>query len=323
MPHPPVSRYSARGFSLVELMIAMALGLLVLAGVLTVFENNSRTRNEMEKANRQIENGRYAMDLLTNDLRVAGYFGEFDSTCLPLPASPNACATDAADLKTNLPHYVQIYDNVSATTLTCLSDVKASTDVLVVRRASTCAVGSANCDTASDSITFFQASMCSPASPSTSELASSNRSSWFGIATDAGTLTLHKRDCSTTADKRRFKTHIYFVANNNQSGDGIPTLKRAELKSGSWSIVPLVEGIDNLQAEVHSSQTEGTCHSPSVTLPTAIKVSLLARNTESTGGYSDSKTYTLGSASVGPFNDAYKRHAYSAVVRLNNPAGRF
>ena len=42
----------------------------------------------------------------------------------------------------------------------------------------------------------------------------------------------------------------------------------------------------------------------------------------------DTKTYTLGRNAagaanvVGPFNDGFKRHTYSALVRLNNPAGR-
>ena len=44
--------------------------------------------------------------------------------------------------------------------------------------------------------------------------------------------------------------HIYFIANNNDPGDGVPTLKRAELgTNGTFSIVPLVEGIENLQFE--------------------------------------------------------------------------
>ena len=35
------------------------------------------------------------------------------------------------------------------------------------------------------------------------------------------------------------------------------------------------------------------------------------------------KTYDLGAGIVvGPFNDHYKRHAYTSVVRLMNPAGR-
>jgi type IV pilus assembly protein PilW len=61
---------------------------------------------------------------------------------------------------------------------------------------------------------------------------------------------LHLHDCATVASLRAYVMHIYFVANNNEPGDGIPTLKRAELDaSGGFSVVPLVEGIENLQFE--------------------------------------------------------------------------
>jgi type IV pilus assembly protein PilW len=55
----------------------------------------------------------------------------------------------------------------------------------------------------------------------------------------------------------------------------------------------------------------------------SVQVNLLAVNTEQTRGHIDTKRYDLGLAgSVGPFNDTLKRHAYSAVVRVNNVSGQ-
>ena len=55
----------------------------------------------------------------------------------------------------------------------------------------------------------------------------------------------------------------------------------------------------------------------------AVRVNLLARNIATGVGHTDTKTYALGAGVVaGPFNDHFKRHAYTAVVRLMNPAGR-
>jgi type IV pilus assembly protein PilW len=52
------------------------------------------------------------------------------------------------------------------------------------------------------------------------------------------------------------------------------------------------------------------------------RVCLLARNLSTTAGYTDAKTYTLGNGvTVGAFSDGYKRHVYTAVIRLMNPAG--
>jgi type IV pilus assembly protein PilW len=39
-------------------------------------------------------------------------------------------------------------------------------------------------------------------------------------------------------------------------------------------------------------------------------------------GYTDGKTYSLGTTTLGPFNDNFKRHVFSSTVRLNNISGR-
>lgn len=55
---------------------------------------------------------------------------------------------------------------------------------------------------------------------------------------------------------------------------------------------------------------------------TAAKIYVLVRSRDETRGYTDSKTYTLGSSVLGPFNDAFKRHVYVSTIRLPNIAGR-
>lgn len=60
------------GFTLIELMVGIALGLLVIGIVTGIFLNVSANRRDMERAGRQIENGRYALQLLNDDLINAG-----------------------------------------------------------------------------------------------------------------------------------------------------------------------------------------------------------------------------------------------------------
>jgi type IV pilus assembly protein PilW len=55
---------------------------------------------------------------------------------------------------------------------------------------------------------------------------------------------------------------------------------------------------------------------------TAVKIYVLIRSREPTPGYTDTKTYTLGSTTMGPFNDGFKRHVYVTTVRLPNISGR-
>lgn len=63
------------GLSLVELMIAMTLGLIVLAGVLSLFMTNKQSYT-LENAVAQIqEGGRFSLDFMRPQLRRAGYTG--------------------------------------------------------------------------------------------------------------------------------------------------------------------------------------------------------------------------------------------------------
>lgn len=61
-----------RGFSLIELMIAMILGLVVVAGAGGIFLSNKRAFNATETVGRIQENGRVAFELMAREIREAG-----------------------------------------------------------------------------------------------------------------------------------------------------------------------------------------------------------------------------------------------------------
>lgn len=65
-----------KGLSLVELLIAMTLSLLLMAGVLQTFLASKQTYSANTALSRVQESGRFAMEFLANDIRNAGYRGE-------------------------------------------------------------------------------------------------------------------------------------------------------------------------------------------------------------------------------------------------------
>lgn len=347
MQPEPTNGAHQRGYTIIELMVSITIGLLILASLVGLFAGNSRERAEIERANQQTENGRYALQVISDDLRNAGYLATFNPGTVTGPnpqlqiptALPNACATDLATLNSAITMAVQGYDNGTNAPACLPADLRAGTDVLVVRRASTCAVGTANCDPQVAGDVYLQASGCA---------AEFSAGTYYALDFNIGNLTLHQKDCVTAAPLYQLRTHIYFIADNDKPGDGIPTLKRAELGPGAFSIVPLVEGVENLQLEYGldtSLPTTGTpavytadpntynACAPAVCISywrntVAVKVNVLSRNVTATQGFTDTKTYTLGLTAggaanvVGPFNDGYKRHTYTSVARLYNPAGR-
>ncbi len=70
---------SARGFSLVELMISLLLGSVVITGVVQLFVSNSATNKLLEGQSRMQESARFALEFIGRDIRQAGYRGCFSS----------------------------------------------------------------------------------------------------------------------------------------------------------------------------------------------------------------------------------------------------
>jgi type IV pilus assembly protein PilW len=345
-PRGHMRAHALRGFTLIELMVGLTLGLIVLAAVTTVFVNISSNRRDMERTGRQIENGRFAMQLLADDIVNAGYFGTFDPRDVGAPATkPDPCSTSVGDMKSAVLVHIQGYA-AGAVKPTCISDVRTGTAVGAIPRTATCIAGDINCDAAAAGQIYLQSTLCN------NELSNPAVSTHYIVAalpaSGPSAFLLHQRDCTTVASLRTYVMHIYFIANNNDPGDGVPTLKRAELgANGASAIVPLVEGIENLQFE-YGLDTDGDsmpdavsgdpgtyggcaadlCYIANWLNAVTAKVHLLSRATDASPGYQDKKTYPLGLQAdgtqlvVGPFNDGFKRHAYTETIRMNNPAGR-
>lgn len=67
-----MSKLRQAGFSLIELMIAMILGLLVLGAAIAIFQSNQRTFGANQGQNRIQENARAAYEMMAMDLRSVG-----------------------------------------------------------------------------------------------------------------------------------------------------------------------------------------------------------------------------------------------------------
>ena len=68
-------RYANRGFSLVELMLALTLGLVVIAGMTQLFRGTGGGHASMESAAGSGESARYALAFLGHSARHAGFLG--------------------------------------------------------------------------------------------------------------------------------------------------------------------------------------------------------------------------------------------------------
>jgi len=341
------------GFSLIELMVAVTLGLLLILAMATLLAQQNKARAELENTAAQVENGRYALSILQSDIQLAGYYGEFSGPLAVPAALPNACETATiADIDASLALPLQGYNNVGTTIPGTLSGCLVAGNAVLV---------AANHVAGTDILVIRRLQAADPAAlPSIADAKASNPKRIFVQTSPNGrvinrgendtSFTLLKKDGVTPADLRAYVERIYFVSPCNvyesgqstcttgaDGGNPIPTLKRLELSAvggaTAFVLTPLVEGVENMQLDygLNSVDDVGAPASPFIVAPTlaewpevvAVKISLLVRNPTETFGLDDTKTYNLGLAgTVGPFNDGYKRHVYSSSVRVVNVSGR-
>ena len=69
----PFPKGGARGFTLVELLIAMALGGLLLGAVISTFVVQSKSYDVQGQMTEMVQTARAAMDMISREVRMAGY----------------------------------------------------------------------------------------------------------------------------------------------------------------------------------------------------------------------------------------------------------
>jgi type IV pilus assembly protein PilW len=337
------------GLSLLELMIAITIGLFLLVGLVSVFATSNQTYMDLSRAAQQIENGRFAMQVISDDVAHAGFYGRYSQPGVIPGVLPDPCVNNnAATLQAAMALPLQGYNAPATSPITACVPVAnhvAGTDILVIRRAdSTMSAGNA--------VTIPNAALTAGgfyvqgnADPDGAPI--------VGVATgtsagDQALFTLTNIDVPPQfAPVRRYHVHIYFIAPcsvptgggtvctgaTDDNGAPIPTLKRIELTSnGVMSVIPLVEGIENFQVDYGiDADKDGVPDGAYVTAPAAVagwadvvavRINVLARNVEPTGGYVDAKSYDMGVMGAVTPGGAFKRHVYNAVIRVVNPASR-
>ncbi|WP_293373922.1 PilW family protein [Nevskia sp.] len=139
-------RARQRGMSLIELMIALTLGLLLLAGIYRIFLSTSRTVQTTTALGDRQEAIRYVSARLAQDVRMAGFrgclsdMGEVRNTLNPDPAASGGSRTafTHSDFRYRYERYAEGFDGGASAWSPSLpsgffATARAGTDVLTVR----------------------------------------------------------------------------------------------------------------------------------------------------------------------------------------------
>jgi len=335
-----------RGMSLVELMVAMAIGLFLLAGAITVFGKTRDLYRTNDSAARLQETARYAMSTIEADLRMANYWGLMsradlveNGPALDLASPPDVDPAYAlpADLTgfagvisscgamwaVKLPAYVEVTDDAYGLACAEFGTAEAGADTLTIRRASAqriCAAGPPDPDCGAILLAGTNGQIKIQSSRVQGTLFS-------GTALPAG-------HSAATSETRALVAHGYYVDQASEMDPGMPSLRRKELDTAGGAPVILdrevVPGVEDLQiefgADLDNDQNADYFVPPSAGIPAgdqvvAVRVWLLVRAEQQETGFLDSRTYDYasrtGAAAITP-NDAFRRVLVSKTIALRN-----
>lgn len=248
---------SHRGFTLIELMIAMLIGVFLMAGVIQIFLSAKQAYRLQENLSRLQENGRFAMDILTKDVRMAGYAG-----CAS-KVKPNSIVKDPNKIPLINTGITGINDAKSSDALCTTYQCLLGTDIISFQSASSCGgqvtkikdaatlqINTPNtCGILQDDIViissctsadvFGVSNVGKPNSPSEGETVTHGVGT--NLNTDSkliGTYTENDSEILTA------KLTSYFI---RSGAGGIPSLWNIDSAKAGGTAVELIEGIENMQ----------------------------------------------------------------------------
>jgi type IV pilus assembly protein PilW len=303
-------KYQA-GFSMVELLIAVALGILLSWAILDVTLTSSRTAREVELTSETVENGRYLSQLLKNEIRLAGFYGRLENYSSGAVAQPDECIDLAsADLINGMTFPLFGLDGVAAGATTCNGDILLTgSDALLIRRADTDFVTTTTGLNANQH--YLQGTITAMV---------------LDTGANGASFYLVEKDGVTLAPIRQYHQEIYYVDDAN-------VFKRLRLVNGAYTSEPMVEGVDDFQL-VYGIDRSGDgisnadgANAAFVELPASadewedvvsVKIFLVLSSTNPAPGLNDAKIYSYADKVGVTFSDSKKRRLFSSVVRLTN-----
>lgn len=301
-------------------MISITLGLIILAALVTVFSQNSRSFRQNDAAAEIQDNARFAMEALSRDLMMAGYLGGlYDGAAVTVPSAPgNDCGSGTSGTGSwAFQPTVRLDPPAAASTYPCLSGISvvAGATVLGLRRA--------NGQSAAD---IVAGAASATLAPQVYFLETNGTVGNIRPVPANGTQT----PAITPASYFQWIPRLYFIRDfAHTPGDGIRALCRMELVGTPPKMTSecLADGIEDLQIE-WGLDTDGDSIPDLYTLTPGAAIAqartariwLLVATTQTEAGFTDTKLYSLaGKTPAAPRVTAGIHHrVYVTTVKLRN-----
>jgi len=330
----PMHRSRQLGVGLIELMVALVIGLFLILGAVTVFSQSRSTYRTAESVARLQEIGRLAMDVVETDVRMANFWGmsnraDYIVNRAPIGQPPPAellptqqanaavCGTTTGTgnyFVINLDEYIGGSNNSYA--LTCAANsYRAGTDTLWIRRAN-----SAQPDTMDTNRIYLQTSRI-------------QGTLFVPGCTDPTSLACIPADYLPPASQsRELEAHVYYVSSASTNRNDVPSLRRKRFANVNGTTAnafideEIVPGVEDLQVRL-GIDTDGDTNIDQYVEPGAVPANadvvsatiwLRIRAEERENGHVDGTTYDYADITPVTPNDNFRRILLTKTIHIRN-----
>ena len=295
-----------RGVSLVELMVAMALGLFLLFALVEILINGKQSFGFANHQSRLQENGRIATNMVISDLKRAGYMGGnsdvpniFGSAGQVTPDTTCATANNTWGRMIIQPVFGLNDTNAG---YACIADATyLRGDIIAVRYASPwIATGALTANRLYLRSSMFQGMIFT--------------------GSDQALAPVNTVD-DDPKSVRELAASAYFVGDSGRTcgGQAVPSLFHVRLDDNGQPVAEeLLPGIEDLQVQYgEAGQYVNADAVADWSDVVTARVWLLVRAECAESGFTDGRTYNMGDQVYVPA-DSFRRQLYSSVVMFRN-----
>jgi len=309
-----------KGFSLLEIFISLTIGLVLFAGVLTVFVGMKATTSQTSSLGELQENGRFAITVLTDDLLREGFWGDLPNqlTTNNVPVIPVIGGVDCVGQGLNNATFPQAagyfrslwgITAASASPIGCINDAIIGSDVIQIKRVlSRPIVGN------TDATLYY--------------LNANNSTGAIFSGVGAGVP-----PAVNNALVWEYQHHVYYIRDEAQGNLSVPVLMQGVLSANNgMTFRPLIDGIERIHfsygvdadddgdvdAFISSANMTQAFWNKNNSNILAVKIFVLARDTLPDNNYTNTNTYQLGDSPALVVNDNFRRSLFTTTVTLYN-----
>ncbi|MEO2278976.1 PilW family protein [Pseudoalteromonas pernae] len=319
------------GFTLLELMIAMIVGLFLLGGVMFTYLSMKVTTNDTIEMGELQETGRIALDILGKDIAMTGFFGRLNTRSL-FSSEIAASAVAGADCESGVnnasfpddttgTNFRVLFGVVAqnASVLNCITNAEVNSDVIQIKRS----LGQDVSGEATLANQYYVETTLDNAR-----------------FVDGGTPAIDVDGTGVWG----YAHHVYYVSEQTYQSNGkdvtVPVLMRKRLtRTGGMETEPVLEGVENIRflygldidgsgtVDVYrdaSQMTTSDWEQSGTTAIRTVQVAVLVRATKEDANMNlVNQTYILGGDTDASqrkltFTDNYRRMVFTSTFKINN-----